>query len=182
MLGRRPPDCTSHLRPDPKQAALQARLLDAAVLEAAAVVNGERAAMEAPREPEEVAAPLPSPAPLPPLAPPPPPPPPAPPPPYAPPPPFSGSTNSEASAAAAPAPDATPSADVDGGQAAQAAPPEKLKLTPEVLAPSKIQRGDYVIHKAFGIGRFEGLFKHAGSGPQTLVARGSAPDAATHTS
>ena len=28
-----------------------------------------------------------------------------------------------------------------------------------MLAPSKIQRGDYVIHKAFGIGRFEGLYK-----------------------
>ena len=28
-----------------------------------------------------------------------------------------------------------------------------------MLKPSKIQRGDYVIHKAFGIGRFEGLYK-----------------------
>ena len=42
--------------------------------------------------------------------------------------------------------------------AAGAAPP-KLQMTPEVLRPSKIQRGDYVIHKSFGIGRFEGLYK-----------------------
>ena len=39
------------------------------------------------------------------------------------------------------------------------APKPALQLTPEVLKPSKIQRGDYVIHKAFGIGRFEGLYK-----------------------
>ena len=33
------------------------------------------------------------------------------------------------------------------------------QLAPVVLKPSKIQRGDFVIHKRYGVGRFEGLFQ-----------------------
>ena len=33
------------------------------------------------------------------------------------------------------------------------------EFVPQVLKPSKIQRGDYVIHKSYGIGRFDGLFQ-----------------------
>ena len=40
--------------------------------------------------------------------------------------------------------------------ASEAAPGE---FVPQVLKPSKIQRGDYVIHKSYGIGRFDGLFQ-----------------------
>ena len=44
--------------------------------------------------------------------------------------------------------------------ASEAAPQAALgEFIPQVLKPSKIQRGDYVIHKSYGIGRFDGLFQ-----------------------
>ena len=61
----------------------------------------------------------------------------------------------DAAVAAAAAASAAKAAAASGAPA----PAPKLQMTPEVLKPSKIQRGDYVIHKAFGIGRFEGLYK-----------------------
>jgi len=64
-----------------------------------------------------------------------------------------------AQAAAAAQEAASAPGNAPGNASGAPAPPPKLQMTPEVLKPSKIQRGDYVIHKAFGIGRFEGLYK-----------------------